>query len=78
MKVGIHLGMLERHIPARKQQALSAAKVKTLKTPGMYAAGKGLNLKMEDTGAKRWIQRLIIGGKRRNIGLGRLSLGVAG
>ena len=54
----------------RKQQALSAAKVRTLKTPGMYADGKGLNLKVEDTGAKRWIQRVTIGGKRRNIGLG--------
>ena len=52
------VGIPERHIPARKQQTLSAAKVKTLKTPGTCADGKGLNLKVEDTGAKR-----------RNIGL---------
>ena len=54
----------------RKQQALSAALVRTAISPGMYADGNGLNLKVEPTGAKRWIQRVTIRGKRSNLGLG--------
>ena len=54
----------------RKQQALSAAMVRTVTSPGMYADGNGLNLKVEASGAKRWVQRVTIGGKRRNVGLG--------
>ena len=54
----------------KKQQALSAAFVRTAGVPGMYADGNGLNLKVEDSGAKRWVQRVTIGGRRRNVGLG--------
>ena len=54
----------------RKQQALSAALARTVKSPGMYADGNGLNLKVEPTGAKRWVHRVTIGGKRHNLGLG--------
>ena len=56
----------------RKQQALSAALVRTVISPGMYADGNGLNLRVEASGAKRWVQRVTIGGKRRNVGLGGL------
>ena len=55
---------------SRKQQSLSAAMVRTVSASGMYADGNGLNLKVEDSGAKRWVQRVTIGGKRRNLGLG--------
>jgi hypothetical protein len=54
----------------RKQQALSAAMVRTVNRPGMYADGNGLNLKVVSSGAKRWVQRVTIGGKRHNLGLG--------
>ena len=57
-------------MPATKSQALSAARVKTLKAPGVYADGNGLCLKVKDTGAKSWFQRVSIGGRRANIGLG--------
>ena len=53
-----------------KQQALSAAMVRTVNRPGMYADGNGLNLKVVSSGAKRWVQRVTIGGKRHNLGLG--------
>ena len=54
----------------RKQQALSAAMVRTVNRPGMYADGNGLNLKVVSSGAKRWVQRVTIEGKRHNLGLG--------
>lgn len=55
-------------------KALSAAFVRTVKTPGKYADGQGLNLKVEASGAKRWVQRINIRGKRTEIGLGPVSL----
>jgi integrase len=54
----------------RKYQALSAAKVRAISEPGLYADGNGLNLKVEPSGAKRWVQRVTIKGKRHNLGLG--------
>ena len=53
-----------------KGQALSAAMVRTVKAPGQYADLNGLNPRVADSGAKHWIQRVTIAGKRRNIGLG--------
>ena len=38
-----------------KQQALSAAIVRTVTNPGTYADGNGLNLKVTPSGAKRWV-----------------------
>ena len=52
-------------------QALSAAKVRTISATGLYADGNGLNLKVDPSGAKRWVQRVTIDGKRHNLGLGR-------
>ena len=52
-----------------KGQALSAAMVRTVKAPGQYADLNGLNLRVADSGAKHWIQKVTITGKRRNIGL---------
>ena len=54
----------------QKLQALSAAFIRTVKEPGLYADGYGLNLKVESSGSKRWVQRVTINGKRRSIGLG--------
>ena len=59
-----------------KGQALSAAMVRTVKAPGQYADLNGLNPQVADSGAKHWIQRVTIAGKRRNIGLGVPSGGL--
>ena len=52
------------------QNGLTATKVKALRLPGQYSDGNGLNLRVESSGAKRWIQRVTINGRRTNIGLG--------
>ena len=57
-------------MPKVKHNALTAAKIRTEKTPGTYADGNGLNLLVDASGNKRWFQRITVGGKRRNVGLG--------
>jgi len=59
-------------MPKRKQRhPIQALTVLTLpKKPGRYADGNGLYLLVEKTGARRWMQRITIGGRRRDIGLG--------
>lgn len=61
---------------ARKhpEKALSAAFVRTVSEPGKYFDGHGLFLRVEPGGSKRWVQRISIRGKRREIGLGSVSL----
>lgn len=59
-----------RHLEKR----LSTATVRTIKTPGLHGDGNGLYLKVDASGAKRWIQRLVIGEDRRDIGLGSAAL----
>ncbi|MET0530467.1 MAG: integrase arm-type DNA-binding domain-containing protein [Microvirga sp.] len=48
--------------------------VRALKTPGRYADGHGLYLVVDPSGAKRWLLRIVVQGKRRDIGLGGASL----
>lgn len=62
--------------PSRRhlEKRLSAAFVRTIKEAGFYGDGHGLYLKVDASGAKRWVQRLVIQGKRRDIGLGSASL----
>ncbi|HEY2123725.1 MAG TPA: integrase arm-type DNA-binding domain-containing protein [Chthoniobacterales bacterium] len=43
-------------------------------TPGRYGDGNGLYLVVDPSGAKRWVLRTIVQGKRRDIGLGGLRL----
>ena len=57
-------------MPKTISQALTAAKVKTLKAPGVFADGNGLCLKVKDTGAKSWFQRVTVNGRRANVGIG--------
>ena len=57
-------------MPKVKKQALTAAKVKTIKEPGAYADGNGLTLKVDASGNRRWYQRIRVNGMRRNVGLG--------
>jgi integrase len=61
-------------IGRHQEKRLSAATVRTIKEAGFYGDGNGLYLKVDATGAKRWIQRVVIHGKRRDIGLGSASL----
>lgn len=57
---------------ANKKATLSARFVDTVSDPGKYhdGNGTGLFLRVKPTGAKQWVQRLTIKGKRREIGLG--------
>lgn len=56
----------------RQAPILGALAVKNLKTPGLHAVGEvpGLALQVLPTGARTWILRITIGGKRRDMGLG--------
>ena len=56
-------------MPAKKSNSLSPAFVRTVKSHGNYGDGNGLTLLVDKSG-KRWIQRVTINGRRRNIGLG--------
>ena len=56
------------------QGKLSAARARTLKTPGRYADGGTLYLNVSPGGSKQWVQRLAIRGKRHDIGLGGYPL----
>jgi integrase len=56
------------------EKALSAMRVRNLNTPGRYTDGNGLYLVVDPSGAKRWLLRTVVHGKRRDIGLGGLSL----
>ena len=53
-----------------KHKLLSAPQVKALNTPGTYTDGATLTLRVSKTLNKRWVQRITIDGKQRNIGLG--------
>ncbi|MDV7201479.1 tyrosine-type recombinase/integrase [Roseovarius sp. 10] len=55
-------------------KGLTAAKVRQIREPGKYYDGNGLFLRVEKTGSRRWVQRVTINGKRREIGLGSADL----
>lgn len=57
----------------KARDGLTAAFVRTVTKPGRYGDGLGLHLVVSPTGAKRWIQRITIRGKRVDMGLGPLS-----
>ncbi len=44
------------------------------KKEGRYADGNGLYLVVDESGARRWILRTVVKGRRRDIGLGSVSL----
>jgi len=56
----------------KRAQELTALEVGRIKKPGMHAVGgvPGLHLQVTDTGAGSWLLRVLVGGKRREIGLG--------
>lgn len=64
----------------RPERALSARFVETVTKPGKYFDGQGLFLRVAQNGAKQWVQRIVIRGKRRELGLGSpptVSLAIA-
>lgn len=62
------------HNTMMQPSRLSAAKVRQISEPGKYYDGNGLFLRVEPTGSKRWVQRLTVHGKQREIGLGSAAL----
>jgi integrase len=56
----------------RKSREMSAIEVSRLKAPGYFAVGgvAGLHLQVSASGARSWILRVMVGGKRRDMGLG--------
>ncbi len=54
----------------RKAAGLTARQVQTQKVPGLFADGGGLYLQVAPTGAKTWIFRFQLAGRRRDMGLG--------
>ena len=60
----------------RAAKALTAAFVRTVVKPGKYhdGGGLGLFLRVEPNGSRFWVQRIMIRGKRRELGLGSFPL----
>ena len=54
-------------------KALSTAFVRSA-PPGRHADGNGLYLFVQPTGTRSWVQRLVIRGRRRELGLGAATL----
>ncbi|MYD71131.1 MAG: DUF4102 domain-containing protein [Acidobacteria bacterium] len=55
------------------EKALSAAFVRSA-PPGRHADGNGLYLFVQPTGTRSWVQRIVIRGRRRELGLGAAGL----
>lgn len=49
-------------------------KVRQVTKAGRYSDGNGLYLVVSDTGAKRWMLRIVVHGRRRDMGLGGANL----
>ena len=65
--------MPKRRGSRHQTNRLSARFVKTA-PPGFYCDGHGLNLRVDPTGSRRWVQRLVIHGTPRTLGLGGFPL----
>ena len=65
-----------RHKPHGRHpdNALSAAFVRSVADAGRYCDGQGLYLHVDPSGSRRWIQRLLIRGRKRELGLGGFPL----
>lgn len=56
------------------EKQLTARGVDALRVPGRYMDGQGLMLVVTPSGSRNWIQRLVINGRRRDLGLGGYPL----
>src|SRR5262249_21050279 len=70
IKDGLKVGLRWMGQMARASERLSATAVRMATEPGMLADGKGLYLRVGPTGAKSWIFRYRIDGRRHDLGLG--------
>ena len=57
-------------IEPMKRNQLTVNFVRQVSKPGRYIDGYGLMLMVRPTGAKSWVQRVVIHGRRRDLGLG--------
>ena len=48
--------------------------IDSISKPGRYGDGDGLYLNVAPSGTKSWVQRIVVNGKRRDIGLGSYSV----
>ena len=53
---------------------MSATAVRNLRDPGKYYDLHGLFLRIENAGSRRWVQRISVAGRQREIGLGSAEL----
>ena len=60
--------------PSPHKKPLTAVAVKQLAVPGRYGDGNGLYLVIDTSGARRWLLRTVVHGRRRDIGLGSARL----
>ena len=60
-------------MPIKKSNSLTAAFVRVVTTHGAYSDGNGSTLRADKSG-RRWVLRVTIDGKRRNIGLSSYRL----
>lgn len=61
---------------AKKAKELSALAVSRLTESGHHAVGgvAGLYLYVNETGARSWVLRVVVGTKRRHMGLGAIPM----
>ncbi len=59
---------------ASNSNKLTALKVKKVNAVGRYADGNCLYLYVDKLGSKRWVLRLVVKGRRRDMGLGSVNL----
>lgn len=57
---------------ARGLNRLTALEIKAALSAGWYGDGGGLYLEVDAKGGRRWMLRLVVGGRRRDFGLGGL------
>jgi len=65
---------MAEHGIRRPSKALTAQQVRGNLSPGKYFKGNGLYLRVDASGGRFWVQRIIVRGKRRELGLGGASL----
>ena len=65
--------MAVRTLNERRARSLTDARVRHAK-PGKHYDLNGLFLLVESGGSRRWVQRIVIQGKRRDLGLGSYPL----
>ncbi len=58
----------------KPEKTLTAQFVKTARDPGKYFDGHGLFLRVQPNGQRQWVQRIVVRGKRCELGLGNPSL----